>query len=98
MRVTSGSSVTALHHRNKRLVEGLAVGSSGDETLIRSNLRRPWMGDKTDEMKGRAKEAAGDLTDNDRLRREGRTDRAGATVKKKVNEGVDRAKKALNDD
>jgi uncharacterized protein YjbJ (UPF0337 family) len=35
----------------------------------------------TDDLKGRAKEAVGDLTDNDKLRHEGKTDRAGAKVK-----------------
>ena len=32
----------------------------------------------TDEMKGRVKEAAGDLTNNDRLKNEGKIDRAKA--------------------
>jgi uncharacterized damage-inducible protein DinB len=31
------------------------------------------MGDRTDEAKGRLKEAAGDLTDDDDLKREGKT-------------------------
>lgn len=54
------------------------------------------MGEKTDEAKGRAKEAAGDLTDNDRLKREGKVDRAGAKVKEKTNEAVDAVKDKLN--
>jgi uncharacterized protein YjbJ (UPF0337 family) len=54
------------------------------------------MGEKTDEAKGRAKEAAGDLTDNDRLKREGKVDRAGAKVKEKTNEAVDTVKDKLN--
>ena len=32
----------------------------------------------TDDLKGRAKEAAGDLTDNDDLKNEGKTDRGPA--------------------
>jgi uncharacterized protein YjbJ (UPF0337 family)/anti-sigma regulatory factor (Ser/Thr protein kinase) len=62
------------------------------------------MGEKMDEAKGRAKEAAGDLTDNERLEREGRLDRMGGAVmgkakdaKDKVGEGVDRAKEKLSD-
>jgi uncharacterized protein YjbJ (UPF0337 family) len=55
------------------------------------------MGDKIDEAKGRAKEAAGDLTDDDDLKREGQLDQAGAKVKEKVDEGVDRVKERLND-
>ena len=46
-----------------------------------------------DEAKGRAKEAAGDLTDNDDLKREGKTDKA----KGKVKEGVDRVADAVKD-
>lgn len=54
------------------------------------------MGDKTDEAKGRMKEAAGDLTDDDDLKREGKMDRAGATVKRKTGEAVDKAKQAVD--
>ena len=39
------------------------------------------MDSNTDDLKGRAKEAVGDLTDNDRLKREGKTDRASGKVK-----------------
>jgi uncharacterized protein YjbJ (UPF0337 family) len=52
------------------------------------------MGEKTDEAKGRVKEAAGDLTDDDRLKREGKMDQAGAEVKEKTNEAVDKGKEA----
>jgi uncharacterized protein YjbJ (UPF0337 family) len=48
---------------------------------------------KMDEAKGRAKEAAGDLTDNDRLKHEGKADQA----KGKVKEGVDRVADAVKD-
>ena len=52
------------------------------------------MGEKADEAKGRVKEAAGDLTDDDRLKREGKMDQAGAEVKEKTNEAVDKGKEA----
>jgi uncharacterized protein YjbJ (UPF0337 family) len=59
--------------------------------------------DKTDQAKGRIKEAAGDLTGDDDLKREGKTDRlAGETkeklgeVKDKVEEGIDKVKDALH--
>jgi len=42
------------------------------------------MGDRTDEAKGRLKEAAGHLTDDEDLKREGKLDRARATVKRKT--------------
>lgn len=52
-----------------------------------------------DEAKGRAKEAAGDLTGDDELEREGKIDRAASTAKEKagkakekVGDAVDKAK------
>jgi uncharacterized protein YjbJ (UPF0337 family) len=44
-----------------------------------------------DDMKGRAKEAAGDLTDNDKLKREGKADQAEGALK----EGVDNVRDSL---
>ena len=56
------------------------------------------MGSKTDDTKGRIKEAAGDLTGNERLKREGTKDRAGAKIKDAANKGVDKVKDALDPD
>jgi uncharacterized protein YjbJ (UPF0337 family) len=42
------------------------------------------MGGKTDEVKGRIKEAAGVLTGNDKLRAEGKTEKVVDEVKKAV--------------
>ena len=59
------------------------------------------MGDmesKKDEAKGRMKEAAGDLMDDDGLKREGKADRMGATIKEKANEVVDKAKDVIDRD
>ena len=53
------------------------------------------MGAKSDEAKGRIKEAAGDLTGNKALRRQGRADRIGGKVKGKVVRGVDKAKTVI---
>jgi len=39
---------------------------------------------ETDEAKGRIKEAAGDLTGNDDLKREGKADKAGGKIKDAV--------------
>jgi len=44
---------------------------------------------KFEETKGRAKEAVGDFTDNDDLRREGKTDKASGKVKQKVEDAKD---------
>ena len=46
-----------------------------------------------DQMKGRVKEAAGDLTDNDRLKREGKIDK----VAGKAEEAIDALKDRIHD-
>jgi len=45
-----------------------------------------------DETKGRVKEAAGDLTDNDDLKREGKVDKATGSVKDAVDKVSDKIK------
>jgi uncharacterized protein YjbJ (UPF0337 family) len=50
------------------------------------------MSGTTDEIKGRVKEAAGAVTDNQRLKNEGRLDQAVGKVKKAVERAIDRAK------
>jgi uncharacterized protein YjbJ (UPF0337 family) len=52
----------------------------------------------TDEAKGRLKEAAGDLTDDDDLKREGKVDKASGTIKDKVDKAGDKLKDAVNPD
>lgn len=59
---------------------------------------RDHMGETFDEMKGRAKEAAGDLTDNNDLKREGKIDQATSEVKEKVGDIADKVKDALGRD
>jgi uncharacterized protein YjbJ (UPF0337 family) len=49
-----------------------------------------------DELKGRAKEAAGDLTDDEDLQREGKVDQASGTVKDKVGDAADKVKDVLD--
>jgi uncharacterized protein YjbJ (UPF0337 family) len=63
------------------------------------------MGSNFDDAKGRAKEAAGDLTNKDDLKREGKKDQAGAKVKDvaekakdKVGDAVDSTKEKLSRD
>ena len=53
------------------------------------------MGGKTDEVKGRIKEAAGALTDNDNLREEGKTDQAVGKAKQAVQKVADTVKDAV---
>ena len=50
------------------------------------------MGEHIDEAKGRTKEAAGDLTDDDKLKREGKVDRATSSVKDKIGDAADKVK------
>jgi uncharacterized protein YjbJ (UPF0337 family) len=53
---------------------------------------------KFDQMKGRAKEAAGDLTDDDELKDEGKVDKAGGAVKDKIDKATDKVKDVVNPD
>ncbi len=53
------------------------------------------MSGKTDEVKGRIKEAAGALTGNDKLRDEGKTDQAVGKAEQAVEKVADAAKKAV---
>ena len=53
---------------------------------------------KTDDLKGRGKEAVGDLTDDDGLKREGKVDRAQGSVKDAIDKAGDKAKDAVNRD
>lgn len=53
------------------------------------------MGGKSDEVKGRIKEAVGSLTGNDELRDEGKTDQAVGKVKQAAEKVVDKVKKLI---
>ena len=56
------------------------------------------MGDNLDETKGRVKEAAGDLTDDKDLKREGKIDQATSDVKEKVGDAADKVKDTVTSD
>ncbi len=53
------------------------------------------MSGKSEELKGRVKEAAGAISDNDKLRREGKVDQAAGKVKQAVEKVVDKTKEAV---
>ena len=55
------------------------------------------MGGKTDEIKGRIKEAAGAVTDNNRLRREGKIDQAVGKVKQAGKKAVAKVQQVVDD-
>lgn len=52
----------------------------------------------TDDAKGRLKEAAGDLTNDDELKREGKVDRAEGAAKDKIDDAADAVKDAVTSD
>jgi uncharacterized protein YjbJ (UPF0337 family) len=63
------------------------------------------MGEMTDKAKGHAKEAVGDMTDDERLEREGKLDQLSGEAKgkaedakEKVQEGVDAVRDTMRDD
>ena len=51
-----------------------------------------------DELKGRAKEAVGDLTDDERMQREGQADQAEGKVKDAIDDTADKAKDLVDRD
>jgi uncharacterized protein YjbJ (UPF0337 family) len=51
-----------------------------------------------DDLQGRVKEAAGDLTDDKDLKREGQVDQASGKVKDAVDDVADKAKDVVNKD
>lgn len=53
------------------------------------------MSGKADEIKGRVKEAAGAIADDDQLRREGKVDQAAGKVKQAAEKAVDAVKNAV---
>ena len=54
------------------------------------------MESKKDDLKGRAKEAAGDLTDDDDLKREGKADRAAGSVKDKIEKAKEKGEELVD--
>jgi uncharacterized protein YjbJ (UPF0337 family) len=51
---------------------------------------------KKDDLKGRAKEAVGDLTDDDELKREGKSDRAAGSVKDKLEKAKEKGEEIVD--
>jgi uncharacterized protein YjbJ (UPF0337 family) len=56
------------------------------------------MAKNMDDLKGRAKQAIGDATDDKDMKREGAVDKATGAVKDKVEEGADKIKEHLPGD
>ena len=51
---------------------------------------------KGDDLKGRAKEAVGDLTNNSDLKREGKSDRAAGKVKEVISDAKEKLEDAVD--
>jgi uncharacterized protein YjbJ (UPF0337 family) len=51
--------------------------------------------EKVEDLKGRVKEAAGDLTDDEQLEREGKIDQASANVKEKIGDLGEKAEEGV---
>lgn len=73
----------------------LALGPVGNLPLTREEVQ---MGNSTDEMKGRAKRAAGEITGDDDLKREGSVDKAAGKAKDMVDKAADKAKEKVGGD
>lgn len=56
------------------------------------------MPENFDDAKGKVKEAAGDLTDNDRLKGEGKVDQAKGGLKGALGDATDKVKETLGKD
>ncbi len=56
------------------------------------------MGEKSEDVGGRIKEAGGALTGDDELKNEGKVDQASASVKDTVGDAADKAKDMLGGD
>jgi uncharacterized protein YjbJ (UPF0337 family) len=83
-----------------------SFGQSNDRCLINLSVSNQVyqglkiMSGKTDEVKGRIKEAAGALTGNDKLRAEGQVDQVVGEVKQvaeKVNKKIEKSIKKLKE-
>jgi uncharacterized protein YjbJ (UPF0337 family) len=56
------------------------------------------MSGKAEEIKGRVKEAAGDIANNDKLKREGQVDQASGKVKQAADRVINNARDAAKGD
>jgi uncharacterized protein YjbJ (UPF0337 family) len=75
-----------LHRPGTVIAPSTRAGSKGRTTMASG---------KSDELKGRVKEAAGALTGDDELKREGQVDQAAGKIKQAVEKVVDKVKDAI---
>jgi uncharacterized protein YjbJ (UPF0337 family) len=75
-----------------------APAEAGKSTVTHTTKEMHAVGDDLDKTKGHIKEAAGDLTGDADLKREGKVDRAAGGFKEKVGDAADTVKDALHKD
>jgi uncharacterized protein YjbJ (UPF0337 family) len=78
--------------------ESKAAGTTDRQTVIASLTEEGRSVSNQDEVQGRVKEAAGDLTGDKELQREGKIDQASGKAKDAVDKAGDKAKEAVKDD
>jgi uncharacterized protein YjbJ (UPF0337 family) len=91
-----------MHGRYQFLFRHLSHGNEANA----ASMPRPAGGQPTeedhmpneDEVEGRVKEAAGDLTGNKDLQREGKLDQASGKAKQAIDDAADKAKDAVDRD
>ena len=88
----SGADVPGWFHRH----DGGEARSSSGESRPPTMKEIPMSGE-TDQVKGRVKQAAGDLTDNDDLKREGKADEFAGKVKDTVDDAKDKVEDVVDD-
>jgi uncharacterized protein YjbJ (UPF0337 family) len=82
--------------RRDLVAQVLLVSSVSAATSNADHLRRRSMSSgKADELKGRVKEAAGALTNDGKLRRQGKVDQAVGKIKQKTEKVLDKVKDAI---
>ena len=92
----TGASPAGHHVFDARRVAPVIGRDRADGTFqTRIKGRSIMASGKSDELKGRVKEAAGVLTDDKKLKREGQVDQAAGHFKQKVEKVVDKVKDAV---
>jgi uncharacterized protein YjbJ (UPF0337 family) len=69
---------------------------SASGTSMETTEEKPTMEGKKNDIKGRVKEAAGDLTDDEDLKREGKSDRAAGSVKDKLEQAKEKGEEFVD--
>ena len=72
------------------------VSSAREKEQLRCRKEHDESDHKGEDMKGRLKQAAGDVTGDEELKREGKLDQASAATKSAIDEVAEKAKRVIN--